>query len=64
MHNEKQVSSLVSRFRASIEINDQEEQLLRVLEKNEINFKSRVKLHLQALVVIYMYSRQVGYTIM
>jgi CRP-like cAMP-binding protein len=41
------VSCLVERLRYYIEISDENEQLLRELEKNEVSYKSRVKLHLQ-----------------
>ena len=49
MQNKKQDTSLVNRFRYYIDLSDQEEQLLDELEKDEISFKSRVKLHLQDL---------------
>ena len=49
MKNNKPDTSLMNRFRYYIDLNDQEEQLLHELEKDEINFKSRVKLHLQDL---------------
>ena len=41
------VSCLVERLRYYIDISEENEQLIRNLEKNEVSYKSRVKLHLQ-----------------
>lgn len=49
MQNKKQDTCLVGRFRYYMDLDDQEEQLLHELEKDEIKFKSRVKIHLQNL---------------
>ena len=40
-------SCLVERLRYYIDISEENERLLRELEKNEVSYKSRVKLHLQ-----------------
>jgi len=47
VQEDKNFSSLVERFNYYIDLTQDEESLLRNLEKNELRFKSRVKLHLQ-----------------